>query len=279
MEDTEGTATGSETTEEQTLTATPEGTDPNAEATAESNTEEEDGEDPIEALVAERTRLALEAAEREIEERVTARYQAQTEAARRSQLEAAEREKLSSGFTDAMKTARQNLQSIKYFTEDGQEATFTDELIEQLVIAPFQKHNATVQQTIQSAERTAAMVALGEAALNIIPETVREDFAKKADGKPLDVWLRTVIEHGAPESEYVKRIKDEEKARLLAAEARGFAKGQKAPSGTPRVTGTERAIAAGQVDLTTQSGIARALADGAINEEKYRELRAKLSRS
>lgn len=282
MEDTEGTGSSSETTEEQTtLTATPvtEGTDPNTEATALNQTEEEDGEDPIEALVAERVRLATADKLKELETAAFEAAQARVEAARRSTLEDEQRKTLNDSFADAIKEARKGLQNIKYYTADGQEASFPDELIEQIVVAPFQKHNASVQQTVSSAERMAAMVALGEAAMTALPEPVREDFAKKADGKPLDVWLKTLAETAAPETEYVKKLKEEEKSRLLAAEARGYAKGQKTPTGTPRVTGTERQVAAGQVDLNSQSGIARALADGVIDEAKYRELRYKLSHS
>lgn len=281
MEDSEGTGSGSETTQEEVNPGTPgdldsEGTDQNTEATALTNTEDDGGEDPIEALVAERVRLAVEAERAALEDAAFKAAQGRHEASRRTQLEDEERKRLNDSFTESVKAARQNLQTVKYFTADGQEASFTDELIEQLVVAPFQKHNSTVQQTVQQAERNAAMNALGAAAMAAIPEEVREQFAKDADGKPLDAWLKKVIEFGAQDSEYVKKLKDEEKSRLLAAEARGFAKGQRAPGGTPRVSGTERAPDAGQVDLNSQSGIARALANRQITEAKYLELRQEL---
>lgn len=269
MEATEGTIPGTETPAEVITPA--EGTVPDIEATVVTPDDGDEG-DPIDAAIEARARLLLKEREAEIEAQILARLTSQQEAARRATLDNQSRKTINESWTEAVKDARGKLQGVKYYTQTGQEATFTDDLVEELVVKPFQRHNAQVQQLATDQ----ILELLGnEATTKVVPASVREKFAVEADGKPLDQWLRTVVEYAAPESAYVKAMKEAEDAKIKAAEARGYAKGQRAPAGTPRTAGAER-VAAGQADLNTSTGIAQALRRGDITEDEARAAWRKL---
>lgn len=267
MDETEGTPGNSEAT-------LSEGTEEaNGEATAQGSgsDESEEEEDPFEVaykarLELERERLIAEA-QAEAERKLRAEYEEQRQYAATEE----ERRRLNESFTDAIKSSRDNLKKLAIKDADGNEYGLTDEQIEQLVVQPFQRYNATAQQSISQTVYTQ----LAQAAIDSLPPEARESFSKQAAGKPLDQWLKLFGEHLAPETNFAKQTKKEREVAEKAAEARALARMQKV-GGTPPQGGS-RPEGSGKVDLTSHSSAARALADGLITNEQYLEARKKLT--
>jgi len=252
-------------------TADPDVTGDTDDVTADNDTIDDDDEDPIEAAIAARVQLELERQAATTETRVRAELAARQADEYRRQANATNARVFADSFGDAVKKARESIKAQTFHDEDGKVYRLTDEAIEDMVVKPFQAHNSVVQQAVQ----TQTLTAIAEAAVGLLPADVREEFGKQADGKPLDEWLRTFAEMLAPATTHSKTMSKELEAKLKAAEARGFAKGQRTPPGTPRQV-NERSTQSTTPDLNTLAGAAGALSKGQITAAKYLEIRQKL---
>ena len=269
---TEGTD-GTLPTPEATLT--PDATAEDlSEATADNDPDpDEDDEDPVEAAVQARlaqeadkmAEAAMERARREHDER-------ELTAAQRRAADA-EAERLANSFANAIResyaAAKQN---VRYTDGDGNELTMDDRTFEEVVVKPMQKFNSTAEQAYQM--RIYGILA--QSALDSLPADQRDAFAKQAAGKPLPEWLKTYAEMLAPHTSFAKSIEKDTETKVKAAEARAFVKGQKAPGGTPKVTGG-RTNQTNQPDLSTAFGIGDALGKGLIDNDTASKAWGKLN--
>lgn len=234
--------------------------------------EEDDSEDPI--LSFQQTFRETEAAKirDELRTEVRAELEQQYAAEQRTRLDAEQRESLRQSFEDATKATKSLLDGLEIYDKDGDRVQFDEKAI-QTFIAPWQKHNLGVQQSATHK----SYVDLAEAIVNVLPAGAREDFSKNAANKPLDQYLKVAFESYAPNSSFVKNLEEEKKVAVKAAEARGFAKGQKAPPGTPpNVSERKSAPPSEAPDLTSLFGAASALRKGQITEAQYVEVHRKL---
>lgn len=277
MEATEGTVAATEVTPVTPVTpVTSEDTAAsNTEATAAATDNElDEGYDPIEDAI--RARLDLERERIQAEATAAARTHIEAERVQSEQRRAAEQHQsqLRNTLADTIKRTRDGLKGVTVYNEQGVKSTLSDEAIEELVVKPVQQYNATVEQAVQQR----LYQDLATTAHGTMSEQARADFATKATNKPLDEWLRTYAEVNAPASEYVKTLEREIDVKVKAAEARGFAKGQKAPAGSaPRNTERTASPSSQNLDLSSQLGLATALSTGAISEAEYLERRSKLT--
>lgn len=271
---TEDTSVGSEATEEEIAAALPEtpaeGTVPDPEdVTADPDPEEE--EDPLEEYYRSRAALDEATVRERVRQELQEEYEARQAEEHRRALAQAEQKSLRDSFGDAVREAVSKLRSQKFYNEDGEQLQLTDQQLQEMVVAPFQKYNSTAAQVIHGG----LLSTLAETALNSLPRDSREDFTKAAAGKPLDQWFQIYAEHAAKATKFVEQLKREEDVRIKAAEARALARAQKAKPTTPEGV-TERPADTQRTDLTTQLGLARALREGKISDEEYRQQRRKL---
>lgn len=244
-----------------------EGTEPTPTVQNDAATESEEEPDPLDAYYA--ARLAEEQAN--LEEKVRARLleeqRAQAELARqtRAQEEAAERSR--NAFSLAAKQTSDMLKGLKIYDENRDELSFSDEAI-QTFIQPWQNYNREVAATAEAR----VYGELGVTAMGLLPEEAHENFAKNAADKDLKTYLSVYAESKAPSTEFVKKLLREQETKIAAAEARGYARGQKAPQGTPQSIPDRGIQPSSEFDLTTISGAAGALAAGQIDAARYREI-------
>ena len=182
-------------------------------------------------------------------------------------------EELINSFGSTVREVRDNLKRVKLTNDDGQEITLTDGDIEALVVNPLQRYN----QTGERVATTKTLLQLAEAALNTLPEQSREGFIKRAANRPLNDWLTEYAESKAEQTSWAKQSKANQEAAIKAAEARGFKRGQATGTnpppqgeGTPKQSG-------GAVDRNSISGAAKALSQGLISEQDYRDIYKKLT--
>ena len=237
---------------------------PDATATNPNPTDDDDS-DPIEEAFAARLALELERRASDLEKTVTTRILAQQEATQTAATAAQEANRLRDSFAGSIKTVRDGLAGLDIYDKAGNPVSIGDQLFEQIVAQPFQRHNSTVQEATQRQ----ILNLLGSTAYNALPATVRDDFAAKAASKPLNEWLTLFAETFAPHTGTVKERDKEVEVRIKAAEARGYAKGQKAREAPPRNITESAPSANGSFDLTTISGLASALVKGGITEAEY----------
>ena len=243
------------------------------EVTAEGNTDDEDDGDPIEEAFLARLALEQEKLQAAADARARERIAAEQAEAFRRQTASNSEQTLRDALAETIKRSREGLRNITVYDDKGNASRLSDEVIEEHVAKPLQAYNAQVRST----ERNGVYHELAQTTVNLLPETQREAFSTQAAGKPLDEWQKTYAELYAPNSDFVKQMQREVDVKVKAAEARGYAKGQKATGGTPRATGERPAAATGaSFDLSTHSGLAGALAAGRISEAEYREKRANL---
>lgn len=278
MEATEDAVAGIEVTKGAAiLAAPPEDTVPTIagdDNTPAPDVTADNDEDPFEVAFQARWELEQEKLRERLTAEARARIQAEQAAAEAERARTQTEQTLRDRFEEMVKAQREGLRSLTVYNEKGEASRISDEAIEQLVIKHGQAYNATVQREVEQR----ILTGLATTAVQSLPtDEARESFATKAQNKPLGDWLRAYAESLAPSTEYVKSLERELDVKIKAAEARGYAKGQKAPAGTPHAEGNRPAAAANnQVDLTTQFGLARALAQGHITDSEYRERRAKL---
>lgn len=236
--------------------------DPNVTA----DNDDDNSEDPIEAAITARLALEADRIRREVRQDIETK-QRREQASLNSQANA---RALQQSFAHATKQAHDMWRQLQVFDKDGNPAQLPDTLFEEIVAKPYQGHNATVQQGVASQ----VLQNLADMALASLPEDAREEFSQRATGKPIDEWLKIYGELRAPHTEYAEMSKKERLAAEKAAEARAKAGTVARVGGTPR-QGTDRASNPSP-DLNTQSGLARALVAGTINEDEYRKRRAVL---
>lgn len=235
---------------------------------------DEDTRDPFEVAYEARRELEREEERKRLAEEVRQQLlREQQMQAERARL-AAEQARIRETFTDVIKETRARLSRVVVKSEDGDEEltiAIPDATFEEAVARPLQRYNAVAEQTYTSRVYND----LANAAASVLPESAHEEFNKRAAGKPLDAWVRELVEANAPHTEYVKNLQKEFEVKLKAAEARGFARGQKAPAGVPK-GGAERAPRVTQ-DLSSWSGAAAALARGEIDDAQFRDIVKKLN--
>ena len=261
---TESTATKPEDTKDVTGKG--------ADATANPDSDD-DEEDLIEAAIQARLALEVERKADELAAKKLAIKESELSEAQRKRDSEVEQTKLRESFAEAVKSTRNALKTLEIYDSAGKRVEFTDTAFEDLVVKPFQKHNSEAEKAHQSV----VVNALTQAALDSLPAEMRSDFTSRAGNKPINEWLKTYAEMYAPNAEAIKELKREEDAKIKAAEARGFAKGQKSKGGSAP-NPTERSANNEQTDLTTQIGLIRAYMGGKLNESEYIERRRKLER-
>ena len=260
-EDTEDTTEGTE----ETTVVTPETT---AAVPPEVTEEDNDDSDPFE--IAYEARRELERETERARLAVEMRAQLQQEAQDRAYAAAAQQDalKLRETFADVLKDARTGLSKITVRTDDDEELSvgITDQAFEDAVAKPMQRFNAIAEQTFT----TRVYNELAIAASSVLPVEAHEGFNKAASGQALPQWIQTLVETQAPHTEYAKSLQREIDVKVKAAEARGYARGQKAPAGVPK--GSPERVRTGTSDLTSWSGAASALSRGDITDAEFRDL-------
>lgn len=236
---------------------------------------DDDDDDGLEAAIAAK---AEQIANQKLQDALAEERRKQEEAAlqyQKSQEEEARKKKLTDSLADTAKKTAEKLKALKVYNEDGEQLAITDDFIQEIV-QPWREHNGFVQEAIMDGATTEVYTDLARAAISIVPEEKRQEFATKAGGKPLPDYLKTLVEVNAPNTDFVRRLTEEKEVAEKAAYARGFAKGRKAPLGSPENPSQTPVVRGDKPDLTTLSGAARALANGQIDEIKFNELRKQI---
>ena len=263
-EDTEDTTEGTEETPLETV-VTPETT---AAVPPEVTEEANDDSDPFEIAYEARRELERESERARLAAEV--REQLQREAQDRAYAMAQQQDamRVRETFADVLKDARAGLSKITVKTDDDEELSvgITDQAFEEAVAKPMQRFNAVAEQTFT----TRVYNELAEAASSVLPVEAHEDFNKKASGQSLPQWIQTLVETQAPHTAYAKALQREIDVKVKAAEARGYARGQKAPAGVAKAG--ESRTRTGSSDLSSWSGAASALARGDITDSEFRDL-------
>jgi hypothetical protein len=243
----------------------PEDTDLNSEANKGTDDEELDvTDDPVAKAIEAGLQLEREKGRKEAQEE----FQRALSEARDSQYREQKARDLTQSFGSTIREVRENLKKLKFYNESGEETTFSDTDLEEKVVKPLSRYNTVGQQ----AQWTETMLGLRDAALETLPDDKsREEFIRKAGGKSLGEWLEVYADSIAPKSPWAKAKEAEMEAALKAAEARGFEKGKKTPAPPPKgADGTSPPVKT-PVDLTTRSGLTKALASKQITEEEFRK--------
>lgn len=239
------------------------------------NPNDDEEEDPLKdyeaaILARERERIRKEEQDRLAKERADEQAELQRQAA-----VAAAKEKLNDSLKNHTKRVREAVEKLPIRDELGDPLKLTDAQLQEF-IQPLIDLNGEVQQTMGTTAEQVVYQRLANAALEVIPAEKHEEFAKKAGDKPLKDYLQTIVELNAPNTEYAKTLQADFDVKLKAAYARGFARGQKAPPGTP-TTPEQRDVNRGEtVDTTSLAGAARALSRNLITEAEFLEIRKKL---
>lgn len=238
--------------------------DPKSQDTEDDKDVTAEGDDPTEVAI----KAALEAEKERLTQDVTQQlrndFERQAAEERQSREADEQAEALLNSFGSTVREVRQNLKNVKFFDEEGNERVLSDDALEELVIKPLAKYN----QTGERAASLKVLTALAGAAKNTLPESVREEFTKRATNKPIDRWLEEYADMKAAETPWGKKAIKEQEAAIKAAEARGFKKGQSSPPTSPGVTG-EKAPPKGTVDYSSASSLAKAYNEGQIDHETF----------
>jgi len=242
---------------------------PNDTAPEDADATADDGEDdpdydPIEAAIQERVKLELERKQEELEQnaRRAADQRIAEESRRTSQ--AAEANQLRDSFVESLRESYTAIKAKKFYDQDGAEVQFSDADFQEHVAKPMQKHNSVVREIVQGT----VLAQLADTALATLADSdARSKFTEEASGKPLNEWLDKYAETRAAGSQFVKKLQQEIEAKVKAAEARGFAKGQKRPVTTPK-QGTERVTPANN-DTSTITGLVAAHRAGQVSDDEF----------
>ena len=221
-------------------------------------------EDPTSAAIKAALEAERETISQEVSEKLRIDFARQADEERQSREAEEQAEALFNSFGSTVREVRANLKNVKFFDSDGQERTLSDEALEELVVKPLVRYN----QTGERAASLKVLSALANAARETLPETVRDDFNKRASGKPIDKWLDEYAELKAGETQWAKKTLKEQDAAIKAAEARGFKKGQSTTPSSPGVEG-EKPLPKGTVDYTSATSLARAYNEGRIDHETF----------
>jgi hypothetical protein len=254
-EDTEGALPGSE--------------DPSNDEVTDQGQEtlQTEEEDPIEAAIKARFDAEAERLRSQAIEEARREYSQRLEEDRRAAQEEAQVQQLAQSFGLTVRQVRDNLKNLDLGWDDqGNKRNLSDEEIQRLVVEPIARYNLVGEQATLARFRQH----FAETALDSLPEDVREDFAKKATGKDLKEWFDHYVEARAANSNWAKQRAKEEEARIKAAEARGYQRGQSRPAPPPSTEGqVARSPGGEEMDLTTVTGVARARAQGLISEAEF----------
>lgn len=272
--DTEANAEDTEDTDKEVI-PTPEVTGSTGEKVqpSDSGDESEDDEvDPLEALKVEYEKVRAAEIRKELEEQVRKEIEERNEGERKAAQDAQARELLRTSFADSTKKTKALLEALNAHDEEGEPITLTDDVIQKF-IDPWQAYNAEVQTAkLQEAYSTVA-----EAVLKNLPKDKHDEFSTRAHQKPIDVYLKEYAELMAPQTEYARTVSTDVDLKIKSAEARGYARGQKAKVATPTSSGSERTLQqeTGKIEVANLYDAARALAAHQIDDAKYLEYREK----
>lgn len=254
MENTEDTLPGTEDQSQDKVTD------------QERDVTDSEEEDPIEAAVKARFEAEAERIRQEVREETRRDYEERQLQEQQVRQQEAEMNRMLSSFGSTVREIRDNLKKREFWDDDGNRRTLTDQEIEDLVIRPMSRYNLVGEQAVTAKFGKY----LADTALSKLKDSEREEFTKKATGRPLDEWLDHLVEMRARESNWAKQIQRDHEAAVAAAEARGYNKARKSP---PPKTG-DAGLPAGNrgesnVDLSTLSGLLKARREGLVTDEVF----------
>jgi hypothetical protein len=221
--------------------------------------------DDVEAAINARLEAERERISQEVREALQQEFEERRKAEQDAYQNEANNQALLNSFGTTVREIRANLQGVKFYDEGGEERILSDDQLEQLVVRPLLRYN----QTGERAASLRVLSTLSGAALSTLPDTVREEFIRKATGKPLQEWLDQYAELKAENTQWAKRQKTETEAAVKAAEARGAKKGQSAPAVAPH-QGEGRPPSKAP-DLSSISGLVAAKKAGLIDDNQFAE--------
>ena len=224
----------------------------------------EQDEDPVEVAFKARLESESERIRQEAEEKARTEFEARLETDRRRQTAEQEAEQLLNSFGSTVREMRDNLKRVTFWDADREEARqLSDAEIEELVVKPAVRYNLRGQQ----AEALRLRKELADAALSSLEEPDRKTFIERGTGKDFKDWLSELTEVRAPKTKWAQQFKKDQEAAIKAAEARGYARGQKAPAGTPPTGDGVSTKGRSNIDLSSRGGIARAVKEGLISQD------------
>ncbi len=230
-------------------------------------------EDPEEAARLARIEADRETIRQEEREALRREYEEQRTQERKEYEQQQQAAQLLNSFGSTVREVRENLKKLQFWDDNGNRRSLSDNEIEELVVRPVSKYNLTGRQ----AEALRLQSEMADQALKTIPESKREDFIKRASGKPLNEWFDVYVEMRAENSEWAKRMEKEKEAAVKAAEARAAAKAKNSPA-TPPSTGdsNSKSGTSDENDLNSLIGLLRARREGKVPDEvfypKFKEL-------
>lgn len=236
--------------------------------------EDDDDEDPIAKAVQLGIEAERERIRQETEQELSHQYEERQRLEQEEQEKYQAQQRLLDSFGETVKEIRSGIKKIRIRDQSGNpiDVELDDDLIQEKIIKPLNSFN---QNGLKAANLELSQN-LGRAAIEALPDAARDDFIRNGSNKPLNDWISTFGESYAPHSSYAKSLEKRHKAEIDAAEARGRARAKNQPVGQPR-TRESQSAAKPKTDLTTSSGLARALANGDISQDKFRELWGKVS--
>lgn len=234
----------------------------------------EDDVDPLEEYRKTWETEQLETLKKEAEEQVKQRLaneQARVEAERQASVRVEQAKKR---FAEASKATAEALKSVPVFDEDGIESKLSDETIQQ-VVNTWNEYN----KNVYADKEHEVFSFLADAIVANLPETAREEFNQRAANKPLPEYLKAFGELYAPRDDIRKEVEASLAEQIKAAEARGAARERARMKGTPTQV-TQRSVIPDKPKFegweTSLVQAAKALNEGVINPEQYRQVHRKL---
>lgn len=230
--------------------------------------------DPLEAYkkLFEETERAkmLEAARQEALKELEAKQAADRQRIATEQ----EAEKQKSDFADAAKKTHEAALALEVYDANGDPLKLDNDTVQKF-IEPWQAYNTNRETAMQQL----VYGNMANVVVNSLSEEARAEFAKRANGKPLDEYFSHYVELKAADTEAYKKLEADVALKVAAAEARGYAKGQRAPAGTPPVSGgVEHPITAKTV-INNLFDAAVALSKDEITQEEYLKIDTKFRNS
>ena len=236
---------------------------------------DEDDENPLEVYKKAILEVESERLRREAREEVQTQRNAELQQAQLAQ----KQEQLKNHFGDTVKLTRrvaeENLKPLLH-DEDGNPVPFSDELF-QKIVKPWSDYNSQVSE----AEALLVYTELAQAAIETLPEVARAEFNTKAANKPLKDYIKIHAELAAPDTEYVKQLKQSHDLAIKAARADAAARALRNNSkGTPPASPTSEIRKPTEtIPTDTLVNAAKALVSGQITPERYAEIHNKMRNS
>ena len=226
--------------------------------------EEDDGPDPIELFKETFKKVELEKLQREAVEQAKREMAAEQAAQQQEQAAKLIQEKLSESFEKSIKDARQAVLGLKFYDEDGNNVRVSDEDF-QKIVKPWNDHNSQV--TTLTTQKIYSDVAT--AVNSLLTQAEQQEFFRRANDKPLSDYFSIFADLMAEKTPTYKKLKEDQEVAVSAAEAKGFARGQKGPKGTPKQENERNVEGKGKIYDGSLASAARAVAAGQMSSEEY----------